>query len=206
VFDDVVALLERQSPTVTDGAVVRSELAALAASTQAADRRARRRRLWRVGIPVLSIALVIGGVSTAAASPAVQGFLGTHPHVAMTLPWSPKNACVNTAYVGADTQSPTGPASAATIAAARRYVKQIDFDNIKNTNAWMVASASATASALAARQPNVYGSKAMTENFDQYLAYSTIVNQMITAKLKQAGVDTTGLIFMGGTSCHKVAH
>ena len=204
MFDDVVALLERQSPTVTDGAVVRSELAALAASTQAADRRARRRRLWRVGIPVLSIALVIGGVSTAAASPAVQGFLGTHPHVTMTLPWSTKNACVNTAYVGADTQSPTGPASAATIAAARRYVKQIDFDNIKNTNAWKVASA--TASALAAGQPNMYGSKATTENFDQYLAYSTIVNQMITAKLKQAGVDTTGLIFMGGTSCHKVAH
>jgi hypothetical protein len=201
MFDDVIAVLERTKPAVSDSPVIRRELATLSETSRVAGRLARRRRMWRIGIPALSIALAIGGLSAANAFPAQLGFLGTHPHVTMALPWSTKNNCVNTAYIGASTQSPTGPASAATISAARKYIKQIDFDNIRNTRAWKTASAEAAT--RAALFPNAAGAGKTTENFEQYVAYSNIVTGMITSKLKSEGIDTTGLVIMGGTSCHK---
>lgn len=200
-IDTAVAAIERRAPRVSDSARIRDELTRLAATTQSAAR-SRRRRMLLITIPTISVALVVGGVSTAAAVPALESFLGTHPHVTMSLPWATKNVCVNTAYVGADLQVPH-PASAATIAAARKAVAQIDFDHLKNTAAWKAASAKA--SARAAQFPTEFGSKADTLSFDRYTAYSTLIDQLINAKLKQKGIDNRGLVYMGGTSCHKAS-
>lgn len=79
--DDLDDKLAASAPRTARRADVADELTALAYGTERAARIRFRRRMVRIGIPVLIGALLVGGGTTAFASPAVRQTLGlSAPH------------------------------------------------------------------------------------------------------------------------------
>src|ERR1700748_380228 len=112
--DPVSDLLERHVPAVSDSAGIRSEIGALGRATRGTVRRPRR--LLTIGIPVLSFALVLGGVTTAVANPNFAGWWVNRTTV--DEPWRP--GCVQNYGLGSDPDNRPDPVS---LAEARAIVR-----------------------------------------------------------------------------------
>jgi hypothetical protein len=193
--DDIATLLERAAPITSEADAIRAELRSLAYSTRRATRPYRRRRLLKVGIPTLSVALVVGGVTTAAADPSVQGWWTDH--VAVALPWaSGPSACVDGVGVESDPQEPADPVA---LAAAKTYLHQIDFSQITSTDEYKKLAAEAVAAAAAI--PDTDPLKSQYATLFRYDALSNMVGQTIVKRLRSEGVDTAGIVITGDEHC-----
>ncbi len=188
MVEDFSTLVERGAPPTSDSDAVRAELRVLACSTHGVARGLRRRRPWRIAVPAVSIALVLGGVTSAAASPSVQGWWTDH--VAIALPWQTgPNACVNAVAVASDPEQPADPAS---LAAAKVILRQMDFSKIEASAAYKTAFEKAEKRlASTAPSPEVL----------KYNAQGLVLDPMIIAKLHAEGVDTTGMVITGVETC-----
>jgi hypothetical protein len=134
-MNDISNVLERSAPPTSDSDAIRTELRALAHSTHDATRKSSERRLLKIGVPALSVALVLGGVTSAAASPAVQGWWADH--IAVSLPWlAGPDACVNAIGVESDPQQ---PADRASLANAKVILRQMDFAAIQASASYKAA-------------------------------------------------------------------
>jgi hypothetical protein len=187
-MNDVSNVLERTAPPTTDSDAIRRELRALAHSTRQAARKSSARRLVKIGVPALSVAFVLGGVTSAAASPAVQGWWDDH--VAVSLPWlAGPDACVNAIGVESDPQQPADPAS---LAKAKVILRQIDFAAIQ---------ASASYKAAFKREESRSALTHFPADFVKYGSQGEVLDQLIAAKFRAAGIDMTGILISGDETC-----
>jgi len=185
MVDELSVLLEKSSPPVSDSADIRSTLSEFVDSIDRADRRTRTHRRRALTAGAISAALVLGGSTAAFASPTVQDWLGFHPSV--IFPWTatvgnqPKKCLEGVEVVTA--------ANAGALAAARRYVAELDFSTIQSGAAYQHAYA---------RQQQLHGA---TTRGKQFIALSQVVSQMLAAKLGSEHLNSAGITLQQGTSC-----
>ena len=189
-MNDISNVLERSAPPTSDSDAIRTELRALAHSTHKAAGKSPERRLLKIGVPALSVALVLGGVTSAAASPAVQGWWADH--VAVALPWlAGPDACVNAIGVESDPQQPADPAS---LAKAKVILRQMDFVAIQ-ASASYEAAFQQQESQWALMRPRI------PADIVKYNSQGYVLDQLIEAKFRAAGIDMTGITISGDETC-----